>query len=251
MNLESRFGEVAGAYHAFRPAYPRAVFDRVMDALPPPHARALDIGSGTGLAALPWCERFREVVATDADARMLATFPARPHNLVQRHARAEELDFPEHSFDLVSAANSFHWMDGPLVAAKAIGWLRDGGLFAVIRYSPPHTRDASERVLADEMQHRWKPFLNVRLEDEAYSVRSVRRVKDWSEVDVVTIDNVVELSAEELAGFCRSTSYGAAFAATLPYPDRYFEDLVRKLDLASGGAKIPVDFGIELVLARR
>lgn len=251
MNLENRFGQVAGAYHAFRPAYPRAVFDRVMDALPPPHARALDLGSGTGLAALPWCERFREVVATDADQRMLDAFPMRPHNLVQKQARAEDLDWPEASFDLVSAGNSFHWMDGPLVAAKVIGWLRDGGIFAVFRYSPPRALDASEHVLDEELQHRWDPFVNLRLKDEAYSVRSVRRVKDWSELDVVRFDNVVALTAHELAGFCRSTSYGAAFAATLPHPDRYFEDLARRLDAASKGEKIPVDFGIELVMARR
>ena len=60
-----------------------------------------------------------------------------------------------------------------------------------------------------------------------------------------------ELTPTELVGFWEGTSYGSKFMASLERPRDYTDDLRRRLESASGGRAIPMDFGLELVLARR
>jgi trans-aconitate methyltransferase len=74
MDFEPRFGPIAGAYQAYRPAYPQALFDRILEALPPKNRRrAIDLGAGTGLSTLPLCRWFAEVVAVEPDPQMVCS----------------------------------------------------------------------------------------------------------------------------------------------------------------------------------
>jgi trans-aconitate methyltransferase len=251
MTREPGFGKVASTYQAFRPAYPRAVFDALLEAVPPPRRRAVDLGAGTGLVSLELCEHFDSVTAIEPDERMLAAFPRTHSRLLRVRARAEDADTAPGSLDLVTAGNSLHWMDAPIVVGHAAKWLRTSGVLGVVRYAPPHTLDRTDEILNEEMRERWQPFLSPKLQDEAYSRRSVQSCKSWSTVDVSTIPNVVELTPAQLAGFCEGTSYGSAYVATLAQPREYLDDLRSRLDSASRGRAIPVDFGLELILARR
>lgn len=251
MSNERCFGEVASTYQTYRPAYPRALFDALTAAASRPRRRAVDLGAGTGLVAIGLCELFESVTAVEPDERMLALLPRTCDRLMRVCARAEEVDTAAGSIDLVTAGNSLHWMDAPVVVEHAANWLRGGGVFAAFCYRPPHALNEVDAVLSEEMRERWSPFVHPRLHDEGYSRRSVHSCARWSSIEVQRIANVVELAPADLAGFCGSTSYGAAYAATLPHPETYLEDLRHRLESASAGRAIPIDFGLELVLARR
>jgi SAM-dependent methyltransferase len=84
--------------------------------------RLLDVGCGPGTVTLPFAGLFREVVGLDADAGMIQearrlASERRVINARWVQAQAEDLS-PEDlgTFDVVTFAASFHWMDRPLVA---------------------------------------------------------------------------------------------------------------------------------------
>jgi 2-polyprenyl-3-methyl-5-hydroxy-6-metoxy-1,4-benzoquinol methylase len=93
--------------------------------------RLLDLGCGPGSLSLLLAPLFDEVLAVDADADMIrvgqATAASRAiRNVTWRHAYAEDLD-DVGRFRVVTLAQSFHWMDRPVVAVKIRGWLRQHG----------------------------------------------------------------------------------------------------------------------------
>ncbi len=75
---------------------------------------------------------FARVVAVDADAEMIRV--ARDDadrqgidNIDWLHGSAEDLTYDAGAFTAVTLAQSFHWMDRPLVAAKIRRWLTADG----------------------------------------------------------------------------------------------------------------------------
>jgi SAM-dependent methyltransferase len=93
--------------------------------------RLLDLGCGPGSLSLLLASSFDEVLAVDADADMIrvgqAAAAARGiRNVTWRHEYAEDLD-DVGRLRVVTLAQSFHWMDRPVVAAKIRGWLQKDG----------------------------------------------------------------------------------------------------------------------------
>ncbi|MGH3744048.1 MAG: class I SAM-dependent methyltransferase [Mycobacteriales bacterium] len=85
--------------------------------------RLLDVGCGPGSLTLLLAPLFAQVVAVDADADMVQVASAEATrrgitNVRWLHAYAEDLDDALRPFDVVTLAQSFHWMDQPVVAAN-------------------------------------------------------------------------------------------------------------------------------------
>ena len=81
--------------------------------------RLLDVGCGPGPLTAVLAPYFREVVGVDADAGMIAEAGRRGlRNARWSQLRAEQLPAGLGTFDVVSFAQSFHWMDQPLVAER-------------------------------------------------------------------------------------------------------------------------------------
>ena len=88
--------------------------------------RLLDVGCGPGTVTLPLAGIFQEVVGLDADAGMIQEAERLASergvsNARWLRARAEELPAGLGTFNVVTFAASFHWMDRPLTA----GIIRD------------------------------------------------------------------------------------------------------------------------------
>jgi SAM-dependent methyltransferase len=122
------FEAVVDDYDAGRPDYPPALLD-----LLPPLAgrRVLELGAGTGLATRRLLEGGPQLVATDLGPRMLGRLHAALPGVPVAVARAERLPFAPASFDVVCAAQAWHWVDVPAAAAEAARVLRPGGWLAV------------------------------------------------------------------------------------------------------------------------
>ncbi len=128
----SRFANRAEDYKKFRPTYPAAAIDAVIEGLA--EARTLtaaDIGAGTGISSRLLADRGVRVIAIEPNAAMREA--AEPHPLVQwREGTAERTGLGDHAVDLVVCAQAFHWFE-PVAAVREFGRvLKRGGRLALM-----------------------------------------------------------------------------------------------------------------------
>jgi SAM-dependent methyltransferase len=133
--MAESFGTDARRYDQARPRYPDALVARIVGGSPGPDV--LDVGCGTGIAARQFQAAGCTVLGVEPDARM-ADF-ARARGLPVEVATFELWEPRDRMFDVVIAAQSWHWVDPVVGTAKVASVLRPGGRLAIFGhvYEPP------------------------------------------------------------------------------------------------------------------
>jgi SAM-dependent methyltransferase len=105
----TRFADRASDYALFRPSYPGAAIDAVLERLDLSKALvAADIGAGTGISSRLLADRGVHVLAVEPNAAMREG--AEAHSLVTFvDGTAEATTLSDASVDLVICAQAFHW----------------------------------------------------------------------------------------------------------------------------------------------
>ena len=116
---------VAEQYDRFRPGCPDELIDEL--AAPQP-ATVLDIGCGTGKAAVALAARGLTVLGVELDERMAAV--ARGHGVPVEVGDFETWADAGRQFDLITCSDAWHWIDPEQGLAKVARLLRPGGVFA-------------------------------------------------------------------------------------------------------------------------
>jgi SAM-dependent methyltransferase len=144
------FGSVARVYERFRPGYPDALVDLVLDYAGRPIRSALEIGAGTGKATRAFAARGIDVTATEPDEDMLEELRRHvPATVTTLRSAFEDLPLAaEH--DLVYAAAALHWTRPERRWDRIARLLRPGGVFASfggpVRIADPGLLAAVERA---------------------------------------------------------------------------------------------------------
>jgi SAM-dependent methyltransferase len=198
--MPDHFSRVAASYAAYRPRYPAALIDLLVEHAPG-RALAWDVGCGSGQLSIALADRFERVIATDLVQAQLDQ--ATPHaRVTYRCAPAEASGLVAGSADLVVAAQAAHWFDLPRFYAEAERVGRPGALVALVSYGRAYfTGDADvthfHRVTLDAY---WPPGRE--LVDNGY--RDIHL--PWTPVEAPAIDMTVEWSRDELVGYLSSWS---------------------------------------------
>jgi SAM-dependent methyltransferase len=153
------FGKAAAVYTTARPDYPDRVYDILRDRCQlGPTSRVVEIGAGSGQATKRLLEVGAHVVAVEPSEALAGQLRAEL-TMAQRLevvvSAFEDVDLAPSSFDLVTAATAFHWLDPEQAFPKIASILRPGGWLAVWwnvfgdpdRPDPFH--DATEPLLRD------------------------------------------------------------------------------------------------------
>jgi SAM-dependent methyltransferase len=129
----SKFDTVAQEYDAGRPSYPPELFDAIEDLAGVffDAANVADVGAGTGKAARAMCARGARVVAVDHGTQMLSVLRSRTPDVPVVLADANALPFADDSFDLVTFAQAWHWVDLSRAPHEVVRILRPGGAIAL------------------------------------------------------------------------------------------------------------------------
>jgi len=152
------FGLTAQDYRRYRAGFPESLFTRLaVLGLGIAGQHLLDIGTGTGSLGRGFALRGCKVTGLDPSAELIAQARDLDSEAgVQTdylHARIEDCDLPDASFDVVSAGQCWHWFDRPRAAAVCARLLRPGGLMLCTHFDwlpwPGSVVEASEKLILE------------------------------------------------------------------------------------------------------
>ncbi|WP_327048490.1 class I SAM-dependent methyltransferase [Microbispora sp. NBC_01189] len=125
------FDLVSEEYDATRPHYPEALYLALeeLSGIRLDGATVIDVGAGTGISTRGLLDRGARVVAVDRGERMLARLRART-TCPALLANGDDLPFRAGVADLVTYAQSWHWLDPALSVAEAVRVTRADGAVA-------------------------------------------------------------------------------------------------------------------------
>jgi ubiquinone/menaquinone biosynthesis C-methylase UbiE len=130
-------GRFVARYDRLRPEPPADLVE-LLYALAPvrPPSLVVDLGSGTGISTVAWAPYAERVIGIDVNPEMLGA-ARRASNVEYRHAAAHDSRLPDGCADIVTCAQSFHWMEQESTIAEIVRILRPEGIFAAYDYDWP------------------------------------------------------------------------------------------------------------------
>lgn len=242
------FGEVAEQYDRVRPEYPVELVDALLAGGP---RTVLDVGCGTGISSRLFMARGCAVVGLEPDPRMAEV--ARRRGVVVESGTIEEWEAGARRFDLLTAGQSWHWVDPLRGAAKAATVLRPGGRIGLF-WNQAHP-DPSVRPALDAAYARHAPELNRqsvllgRRDPSLYEscAASLRATSAFEDVSVVVFGHDVDYALDEWIDLSVTHSDHRTLA-----PDRLnglLADLRTEIERAGG--RVPVHYEATLVTGVR
>jgi SAM-dependent methyltransferase len=148
--IRRQFDKLAPVWDEFRMPDSSAPYEAALDRVDGRVARALDVGTGTGLGARAIKQRFpdAEVVGIDVAPEMIALARERVPDATFQLGDASRLAFGDGEFDLVTHANMIPFLDETARVLRPGGWTLfafSGGAGTPIYVAPQRLRRELER----------------------------------------------------------------------------------------------------------
>jgi len=137
---EIDWGKTSRDYAKFRPGPPKSLFQKLQAlGVGLNGQKVLDLGTGTGVMARQFKKQGCDVIGTDISKEQIemAKFLAKDEKLdIDFQVKsAEKSDFPDESFDVITANQCFLYFDKEIVFPKIKKMLRPGGLLVTSHFS--------------------------------------------------------------------------------------------------------------------
>ncbi len=208
MDPTVRFSNRVEDYARYRPSYPPKVLEILLQECGlTPRSVIADVGCGTGILSRLFCEAGNRVCGVEPNVSMLdaareslRAFP----QFVPVEARAETTTLPDHSIDIVTAAQAFHWFDPREARREFARLLKPGGWVALLWNERLNERTAFMRAYEALLMRygidydRVKPLWQKTSLPEFFGESGYRKA---------VIDNPQLFDREGLAGRILSASY--------------------------------------------
>jgi SAM-dependent methyltransferase len=146
--MKDLFSTQAELYAKFRPTYPPELYDFILGHVQIRQA-AWDCATGNGQVARGLAARFERVCATDISENQLR-HAVQSDKIQYSISPAERTPFRQNSFDLITVAQAFHWLNPVLFCREATRVAKPGAIVAVWGYELKSVAPAIDRIA-----HRW------------------------------------------------------------------------------------------------
>jgi ubiquinone/menaquinone biosynthesis C-methylase UbiE len=173
-----RFTGFAEVYDQVRPSPPEAIADLLLQLAKLEMAeRVVDLGCGSGLSMMMWVGRTRSIVGVEPSEDMRREAERRcsglfaPDAVEWTSAEADATQIAPDSVNVVTASQSFHWMNPGTTLPEVARMLRPGGIFAAIDCDWPPS------VLPD-LEVVYNKCI-AKADDPPYADGRLARVKSW------------------------------------------------------------------------
>lgn len=199
----TRFSNRAVDYAKYRPSYPDAAIDTVLENLgEPSQLVAADMGAGTGISSRLLADRGVRVLAIEPNLAMAQA--AQLHPLVEFcTGTAEQTHLPGASVNLVTCFQSFHWFEPESSLLEFHRILKRSGRLALVW---------NDRDPEDEFQEGYSRLVrlvsnNHPAERRLVSVDSLFSSPHFTRVQQYTLAHRQAVDLPSLIGRAQSTSY--------------------------------------------
>ncbi len=158
---EFDFGKTSKEYAKFRDIYPQELYDKLHDiGVGVKGCDWLDLGTGTGVIPRGMAHYGANIIATDISHNQISEAVKLSEgisNIKYEVIAAEDINYAENSFDVITACQCFWYFDPEIIVPKIKKLLRSGGIFLKVYMSymkeEPITRDSNE--LVHMINHSW------------------------------------------------------------------------------------------------
>lgn len=200
--MKDRFSENSSEYAKYRPDYPADMY-RFIESLVQQRNVAWDCATGTGKVAIELANAFNRVEASDISRQQLHNAPKAP-NINYSQQSAENADFPEDHFDLITVAQAIHWFDIHRFYPTAKRCLKPGGILAIIGYGLLESNKETD----DLTGYLYKQILEPYWDDERRYIEEEYKTLPFPFDEVSTPEFTSEHSwdFEHLAGYLKTWS---------------------------------------------
>jgi SAM-dependent methyltransferase len=142
------FSGQSADYARYRPSYPNELIEYIT-AFVKEKNKAWDCATGNGQAAVLLAPHFKQVCASDLSAKQIQQATAHP-KVVYTVCQAEQTPYDHNSFDLITVAQAYHWLNFDAFAKEAERVSKPGGTIAVWCYGLLFTEDENvNRLIKD------------------------------------------------------------------------------------------------------
>ncbi len=200
-------------YARFRPSYPDAAVRWLKEQTAA--QRVLDIGAGTGIFTRVLLKHFADVSAVEPNSDMREKFRIALPETQCFNTTGEATGLPENSFDLITVAQAFHWLDAEKFKREAARILTPEGKVAIVWNTglPDDFSSARNKVCRKYCPR----FASGHAGKHSPAEGDIfLRERFFRKVEVVAFDNPFEMDLIAFEGNMRSRSY-----ALTPEDERY------------------------------
>jgi SAM-dependent methyltransferase len=248
-NAAERFTARAVDYARYRPRYPRSLVTLLEAELGlRPEWRIADLGSGTGLSSEPFLAHGNPVWAVEPNDEMRRAaeelLGASPlfHSVA---GHAERTGLPDADFDLILAAQAFHWFDVDAARAETLRILRPGG-WAVLVWNTRRSDDSAFlRAYEELLQRHGTDYGTVRHDRLA---RAALERFFGGPFTARVLENEQRMDRDALRGRLASTSYVPAHGQ--PGHAAMMRDLDTLFDVHQERGQVRFPYDLEVYWAR-
>jgi SAM-dependent methyltransferase len=242
--VKDRFSNHASQYAAFRPVYPKSLYDFILS-----HTRGRDVAwdcaCGNGQVARDLAPHFKIVEATDISQKQLDN-AHKAANIRYSIAPAEHTSFPDKTFDLITVGQSMHWFKIPEFFAEAKRVAKPGAIlaywgYALFRINPDVDRIVDE-FYVNVVGPYWDP--ERKLIDQHYSTIEF----PFERIPAPEFDFAFEWTVKELRGYIATWSAVQKFIGERGFDP--VEELMERLGAVLPKGKFRVSFPLFVTVGR-
>ncbi|MBF2014476.1 MAG: class I SAM-dependent methyltransferase [Rivularia sp. T60_A2020_040] len=203
LNPLTRFSDKAENYTKYRPVYPDAVIDKILENLTSPtQIVAADIGAGTGISARLLASRGVNVIAIEPNPAMREAAISSP-GIEWKNGTAENTNLPEASVDLITCFQAFHWFKPESTLLEFRRILKSKGRLAIV-FQDLNCDDEFTKVYRELIS---QAANNRPPTDFSSKIEPLRKSKDFQYIDCYQFPDKQQLDLSNLIGLAKSISF--------------------------------------------
>lgn len=130
------FGKTSKEYGKYRDIYPLELFERLHElGVGKKDTNWLDLGTGTGVIPRGMAKYGANIIATDISENQIEEATSLSEgmgNIKYEAVSAEDINYPESSFDVITACQCFWYFDPEVIVPKIKSMIKPGGIFLKI-----------------------------------------------------------------------------------------------------------------------